>query len=1358
MSRHQASPRDPFAPVATLASFAQASRVFLLLILFYAFMGGSVLSAQAATEITFTAEELLGKPTNNSVTINIVPASTIEYHYQYRPASESSYSMQTGNSTATADQPHEIVISGLAANTEYYYRMRYHLPGETDWVERPEHSFWTQRAEGSTFVFAVTSDTHYNLNTTFTQAMDNILTDQPDFLIDLGDTFMVDNAGSETQSAYNTRYLAFREQAYLDRIAHSVPIFLSPGNHEEEEGWNLDDTPSRALLDIQARKAFYPTPVDQGAGGFYSGNTDTLAAIDEVTYGDEYREEYYAWEWGDALFVVIDPFQYTLTMPYTAIAGEESDETVVTDQWLWTLGDQQYTWLKQTLESSTARYKFMFSHQMVGGVPDNSVSGGAGYVRGGAEAAGYFEWGGKNFDGTDGFSTHRPDWDMPIHQLMVENGVSAYFHGHDHQYVYEKRGSIVYQEVPSPSMTGAGFSGIYTVGTYPEYETIAMYPSTGHLRITVTPSQATVDYVRSNTTGVSYSYTIAPNTPPVTHDLTIAVDPVGGGTTTPAVGLHTYTEGTNVNVTATPALGYAFDYWSGACTGSGACSVAIDADKSVTAHFKTVPTYVLTTAVEPSGGGTISPAPGDHTYNENTVVDVTATPNSGYVFAGWSGACSGSGACSVTMDADKSVTAHFAVKTTFDLAVAVAPAGGGSTDPAVGVHSYGAGAVVSVTAAPAPGFVFAGWGGACSGTGCCTVTMDADKTVTASFAPAVSYVGEIGSATIKDSGTADLVITTSAAVAAGNAIVVAYACDASQDINLTVSDSAGNRYQQAGMAISQGNLRTYIFAAYDVTALPSGGTITINQAVYSSTAVAARAAVASTFRGLAPAGALEQTNNASGTSTTPSTGAAATVQPVQLLIGAVGTEGPSGDTAGTWQNSFTAGARAGTTGGTDDTNVTVSLGWQIVTSAGSYTAAKSGITSRDWAALIATFKTTDAGLSYIDNIGRAQSKTAGTSLAITTDRAVAAGDDILVAFAADEEGTVSSVTDSAGNTYELATQAVFDQSGAAAGVRTHIYAAYNVAALPSGSTITINHTSVTARSAAASVFRGLAGSAVVDQTKTATGTSTSPSSGASGTTTQADELLIGAIGTEGPHVDSPGVWSNAFTEGPRLGTSYGASSGDATDITVTMGWRIVGATGAYTAAKSGLATSRDWAAAIATFKADYRLTVAVDPAGSATTSPAVGAHSYSKGTVVPVTPTAGAGYVFDHWSGACTGSGACSVTMNADKTVTAHFAVSVNVAISKSGNNPKLDWTHQAAAVDHYAVYRSLTAPYFAANADTWLVDVPTSAPTHTDTTADLTEAGSMCFYLVGPVNACGGPCGASNRTGAFVFGLTPGN
>lgn len=586
---------------------ATAARLSMALLLALSLLVGAATPMQAATTITFTAEELLGKPTDTSITINIVPASTIEYHYQYGTV-PGVYTGQTENAIATGGQPHEIVISGLSPNTRYYYRMRYHVPGEQDWVQRPERSFWTQRAKGTTFQFTVTSDIHNNIGTNYSTAMTSINEDQPDFHIDLGDTFMVDSSANQT--AINNAYLTHRGTQYLGRIGSSIPIFLSSGNHENEEGWNLDDTPfSVGVGNIQARKAFFPTPIDEGPGGFYSGNTDPLPRIDKETYGDELREDYYAWTWGDALFVVIDPFQYTMELPYAPAAGEGSDDAVTGNQWSWTLGEQQYKWLKETLENSDAKYKFMFSHNMLGGIPRNIVGVGAGYVRGGAEAAAYFEWGGRNYDGSEGFADHRDPEDFPytIHQLMVDNGVSAYFHGHDHQYVYERRDGIVYQEVPSPTMTGTGFGGIYTVGTYPEYETIAMCPGAGYLQITVAPDAATVEYVRTAGTGTCTpstfprSYTIEPNATGPTRVLTTAVAPAEGGTISPPAGTYTYPEGATVEVTATPNPGYTFDHWSGDCTGAGRCSVTLDADKSVTANFAAI-TGNVRSAATPSAG------------------------------------------------------------------------------------------------------------------------------------------------------------------------------------------------------------------------------------------------------------------------------------------------------------------------------------------------------------------------------------------------------------------------------------------------------------------------------------------------------------------------------------------------------------------------------------------------------------------------------------------------------------------------------------------------------------------------------------------------------------------------------------
>ena len=98
------------------------------------------------------------------MTINIVPASTIQYQYEYGTAT-GTYTQQTDPVTATGGQPSEVTIQGLSANTLYYYRMVYDADGNVtdgDFETRPEHTFRTQRAAGAPFVFTVTSDIHDN--------------------------------------------------------------------------------------------------------------------------------------------------------------------------------------------------------------------------------------------------------------------------------------------------------------------------------------------------------------------------------------------------------------------------------------------------------------------------------------------------------------------------------------------------------------------------------------------------------------------------------------------------------------------------------------------------------------------------------------------------------------------------------------------------------------------------------------------------------------------------------------------------------------------------------------------------------------------------------------------------------------------------------------------------------------------------------------------------------------------------------------------------------------------------------------------------------------------------------------------
>jgi len=219
-----------------------------------------------------------------------------------------------------------------------------------------------------------------------------------------------------------------------------------------------------------------------------------------------------------------------------------------------------------------------------------------------------------------------------------------------------------------------------------------------------------------------------------------------------------YTAGTSVTLTASPASGSTFAGWSGACSGTGGCTVIMDSNKSVTATFNTsyvVPIiYTLSVFKSGTGSGTVI-GPGincgsdcSESYNSGTSVTLTASPASGSTFAGWSGACSGTGNCTVTMNNNKSVTATFntsyVVPTTYTLSVSKSGTGSGIVSfnpPSSAVyyalpHSeiYDNNTSVTLTARPSTGSTFAGWSGeGCSGTGTCTVIMNSNKSVTATF-------------------------------------------------------------------------------------------------------------------------------------------------------------------------------------------------------------------------------------------------------------------------------------------------------------------------------------------------------------------------------------------------------------------------------------------------------------------------------------------------------------------------------------------------------------------------------------------------------------------------------------------------
>jgi hypothetical protein len=404
--------------------------------------------------------EILGRPTNTTVSVNILFTQQAEVYWELGTAS-GNYSLKTATSTVSKDVPLDVDFTNLTTDTKYYYRVRYRLSGAATFLAGPEYSFHTPRAISSSFTFAVEADPHLDENsdtTAYALTLKNILAKSPDFLLDLGDTFFSEKQATKTQEVITKRHLLLR--SFFDNTCHSVPLYLVLGNHEGETGWVQNGTStSLAVMASNTRNLYYPNPAPNS---FYSGDTKSEAFVG-------LRKGYYAFEWGNAQFIVLDPYWYTTTKP----------------GWGWTLGSDQYNWFKNAISTSKAKYKFLFAHQLVGGNGNDA--------RGGTEFVDFFEQGGNNLDGTPGFDKYRPGWGKPIYTLMKENKATIYFHGHDHFYGKQDKDGIVYQECPQPSNRNISNTSAAEYG----YKEGVILPGRGYLLVTVSASNVKVEYIKT---------------------------------------------------------------------------------------------------------------------------------------------------------------------------------------------------------------------------------------------------------------------------------------------------------------------------------------------------------------------------------------------------------------------------------------------------------------------------------------------------------------------------------------------------------------------------------------------------------------------------------------------------------------------------------------------------------------------------------------------------------------------------------------------------------------------------------------------------------------------------------------------
>jgi len=352
-------------------------------------------------------------------------------------------------------------VKGLSPGRRYLYRVSVAGDGGTAGrLGDPlyEGSAATAAAPGTPFSFALIADPHIeprdpvppgttvindgygDMEATLLAVSGAVAAANPDFLIDLGD--MLDyhvfgfNAPPPDAGWARLGYLNYR-RLLGDTVGHAAH-FPVIGNWDGESGCN---TPEEIQRSVSQRLLYAPGP---GASTYPEGGSAN---------GD-----YYAFTWGDALFVVLNVMTYTPTCHLLYDGPGLPDD--------WTLGAAQMAWLTQTLAHATSKWRFLFIHHAVGGAAGDVYD--TAYGRGGGQAAHVGE-------------------QAQIHALMLQYGVQVFFYAHDHVFTDVVVDGIHYL---LPGSAGAPWKFDGTATGYTHY-----WEDSGYSNVTVAADRVAVDFV-----------------------------------------------------------------------------------------------------------------------------------------------------------------------------------------------------------------------------------------------------------------------------------------------------------------------------------------------------------------------------------------------------------------------------------------------------------------------------------------------------------------------------------------------------------------------------------------------------------------------------------------------------------------------------------------------------------------------------------------------------------------------------------------------------------------------------------------------------------------------------------------------
>jgi len=403
------------------------------------FLKASVLGVAAASPLSRAiaavpvTAKIFGAPSAYSFAVAVSASVKANIYIEYG-YTKSSIAGRTATVGIAQGATSNFTISGLKANSQVFYRVRYAIGTSKNFASLTQKIVSTAATTGNA-LFAIQADPHMDENSSadvYKGTLKQIVAASPAFLMDLGDIFMVDKLADKSETNIRGRFELMK--GFYKELG-SVPLKICLGNHDGELGYSKFNTKSY-------RKEYFPE------------QTGELA--------------YYSFTGPDQLHIVLDPFTYTTKNP--SAAG-----------WEWTLGKTQYDWLVATLKNSQERHKFIYIHHLL--VGDQTS-------RGGIEIAKKNEWGGNNNDGTYGFDSNRPGWGKPIHQLLLDCNVGFVFKGHDHLYVKQELDGIIYQTLPQPSHPGEKID----VTQY-GYISGKGVGGSGYLKVSTSGSVAQVDFI-----------------------------------------------------------------------------------------------------------------------------------------------------------------------------------------------------------------------------------------------------------------------------------------------------------------------------------------------------------------------------------------------------------------------------------------------------------------------------------------------------------------------------------------------------------------------------------------------------------------------------------------------------------------------------------------------------------------------------------------------------------------------------------------------------------------------------------------------------------------------------------------------